>query len=197
MICPTCGNNIPENQVNCPVCGSPLRNAAMPPQYNGYAPAPQKNSGNRGLLITIIVLASLLLLLGLGFAIYALTSDKDETKSENIERVETKLTANPADNEKGFPSSLHLNGSIGGDYGASMEFTGESGTYTFMNMTRRITVDSYDEASGKLVVSGYDRNSGQYIGKFDGTLSGNGGSYTYSGRFTNYRGVSLNFSLSN
>ncbi len=39
MFCPNCGNNIEDNLVNCPVCGSPTGVQVQPPvqnQYNQY-----------------------------------------------------------------------------------------------------------------------------------------------------------------
>jgi hypothetical protein len=66
--------------------------------------------------------------------------------------------------------------------------------YSLPNATvkRNIALDSHE--GDKLSLTSHDL-SGKYIGKFDGTLSTKDNHLYYSGTFTNYKGVSLNFKL--
>ena len=41
MICPVCGNNLPDGSVSCPVCGAQLQ-TAQPQQPQGFDPQPQQ-----------------------------------------------------------------------------------------------------------------------------------------------------------
>ena len=66
--------------------------------------------------------------------------------------------------------------------------------YSLTNATvkRNIVLDRHE--GDKLSLTSHDL-SGKYIGKFDGTLSTKDGHLSYSGTFTNYKGVSVNFKL--
>ncbi len=93
MICNNCGSNVPEHMNYCPRCGAQFQQAA-PPQYQTPATERQKGSGNKGLLVTIIVLVSLLLVIGTAFGIYFMTRDNDSSSADNTaQRTETRVVA--------------------------------------------------------------------------------------------------------
>lgn len=92
--------------------------------------------------------------------------------------------------------NIYFEGSIGGDNQARLSVNGESGYYEFINFTRIIKLKSYDADSEELILDGYDNKYNKYIGTFKGKLQKRNEKYYYEGIFTNYKGVSINFSLS-
>ena len=86
----------------------------------------------------------------------------------------------------------NLYGRIGGDNSAWMKISDGQGSYHFLDYTRDVQVKEYNRSLGKLIVHGYATGSGKYIGEFDGTFDGT----SYSGTFTNYKGVKITFDLS-
>lgn len=82
-------------------------------------------------------------------------------------------------------------GRIGGDKKATLTLDDGEGDYTFINFKRNITVDTYSEATGHLVISAWYQSNGNYVGKFDGTYR-NG---VYKGVFTNTKGGKVDFEL--
>lgn len=93
------------------------------------------------------------------------------------------------------PLNLSMQGQLGDDPSAVLYLANGSGTYSYYNgsTTRTVKVDSYNPQTGKLRLRAYAIENGQYIGVFDGTLSGS----NYKGRFTNYKGVTITFSMYN
>ncbi len=117
--------------------------------------------------------------------------DEEKEAVEQARRKAERIAAEHSSNIYMF-----FVGKIGGDENAEINLNGKTGTYTFLDMTRNVTVDSYNENTGDLVISGYERKTGKYIGRFVGkvrTLSN--GWHGYRGKFTNYKGVSLPFDL--
>ncbi len=67
MICPVCGNNVPDGTPVCPVCNSPLTapqggapDQGFAPQDQGFGAAPAPQGGSKGPLIAIIAVVALL-----------------------------------------------------------------------------------------------------------------------------------------
>ncbi len=94
MICRKCGNNVPEYLTQCPVCGAPLHYSAQPQQV-GRAPVERKSSGNRGLLVTLIVLVSLAIVVGIVFGLYFMLRDNSSSRSTTVQRIETRVVTPP------------------------------------------------------------------------------------------------------
>ena len=94
MICRKCGNNVPEYLTVCPVCGAPLNYSARPNQV-GPAPVERKSSGNRGLLVTLIVLVSLAIAVGIAFGLYFMLRDNPSSGSTTVQRIETRVVTPP------------------------------------------------------------------------------------------------------
>ena len=61
MVCPVCGNEVPDGTAVCPVCNAPLTQGApdqgFAPQDQGFGAAPQQ-SGSKGPLIAIIAVVA-------------------------------------------------------------------------------------------------------------------------------------------
>lgn len=82
---------------------------------------------------------------------------------------------------------LQMQGTLGGYDDAVLSLSIENGgtvqfTANGVATTRDVTFDSYDAATGRLVLNEFFANGG-YIGKFDGVLTGG----NYRGVFTNER----------
>ena len=74
MICPVCGNNLPDGSVSCPVCGTQLQ-AAQPQQPQGFDPNANQGYGiptaagaqpgsNKKVVIGVVAAAIALLVIG-------------------------------------------------------------------------------------------------------------------------------------
>ncbi|MCR4664588.1 MAG: tetratricopeptide repeat protein [Paludibacteraceae bacterium] len=114
-----------------------------------------------------------------------------------------KLTAKLSKAQNKYEQSLHkylvldMTGTIGTSQGTLMyNEQDEKGYYTYLlpnaTIKRNIVLDKYN--NGRLLLKSYDL-SGKYIGLFNGDLTQNGNKMQYSGIFTNYKGVSVNFKL--
>ena len=79
---------------------------------------------------------------------------------------------------------LRLRGQICEDKQATMMIDGRKGTYRFIDYQRTLKVRRYNATTGELVVDGYEYNTDNYIGKFEGTLTPE----KYQGKFTNNSG---------
>lgn len=82
-------------------------------------------------------------------------------------------------------------GTIGGESNRSLEIGPDGGQYIVNSGARDVKFNTYDEATGALVIDAYV--SGNFIGNFDGTFNPSTGEY--SGTFTNTKGGSVKFSL--
>ena len=126
----------------------------------------------------------------------ALEDEKNKTKEVVVVKEDVKDDSNSS--HSGGSINLSMNGEVGGN--SSIWMNGRTGGYwvDYGNGTsaqRKLKVSSFDSSTGKLVLSASDGH--KYIGKFVGTVrgSGNRGDYgSYSGTFTNYKGVKLHFS---
>ena len=117
-------------------------------------------------------------------------------RSKQVAAKAARENAQKENSAKTSEIYMFLTGRIGGDENSQISLEGRTGSYTFLNYSRDVKVDEYNEQTGHLVISGYERGTGKYIGRFDGMLKQykDGGHY-YQGKFTNYKGVSLTFSL--
>lgn len=83
-------------------------------------------------------------------------------------------------------------GRIGGDNAAWLQFdNNRSGSYGFLNMTRKLKFVSYNSRNRSLILNAYEKGTGKYIGKFVGKYSNE----RYTGTFTNYKGGKVTFDL--
>ena len=137
-----------------------------------------------------------------------LQQDQDKIKEENEnlkqalekEKGRSKTTAGDvvSTNHSGGSVNLNMNGSVGGS--SSLWMNGSTGGYWVdygngSSNQRKLRVSSFNSSTGSLILTATD-DRGKYIGKFVGTVSGSGskGDYgSYSGTFTNYKGVKLHF----
>jgi len=102
---------------------------------------------------------------------------------------------------------MQLMGSIG-DAPATLDMEGRKGFYSYEmsngKVTRNLELESYDKKSGRVVLKALDKNTGKYIGRFDGkfeiscSTDDDGVEHwanSYCGEFTNYKGVKVDFTL--
>lgn len=80
MVCPVCGNEVPDGTAVCPVCNAPLTQGApdqgFAPQDQGFGAAPQQSS-SKGPLIAIIAVVALLVVGALLFFLLKGGGNKD------------------------------------------------------------------------------------------------------------------------
>lgn len=103
-------------------------------------------------------------------------------------------TPEPAPATKAFNPKVggySFSGTIGGDKNAILTFCDGSGHYVISYATRICEVESYDKATGKLIIRGYAKKGAPILGRFNGTYK-NG---VYTGVFTNTKGGKVNFNL--
>ena len=84
----------------------------------------------------------------------------------------------------------------GGETDAYMTMSGNTGTFEYNGIVRKLKLESYNQRTGRLIIKEFD-SKGKFIGRFDGTYtySKEYPGSTYNGVFTNYNGKKVDFSL--
>ena len=214
-------SSVPSSTVNESTVYGPAVNesTAYGPAVNestAYGPAvnnnytygePQPHKSNTTKIILAILIP--LLVIGTGFVWYLLLANKDDGRSstshdsEYAQTDEDDNTNSLAKNKKssnGYVDSPaeggFFVGTIGGDTSATLEMpmNGSTTKYTFAGLNRKVTFDSYNPDNHSLVLKAYDA-SGNFIGRFVGTLGNVGSCHVYKGVFTNTSGGKVNFNL--
>jgi len=158
---------------------------------------PPKKSKTLWIVLGIVIaLPILLVLLGLvGFVAEDLLNGGSSSRSSQQPTVLETLTEEDTSWKTDY-HRLYMSGTLGGSNDAVLDFTAANGgTVTFsldgVQFTRKVSFYSYDETTGRLVLSEYYTN-GNYIGRFDGLLRNN----IYQGKFNNeINGGSVDFYL--
>lgn len=86
MFCQYCGRQIPDNSINCPACGAPLK--------------PARKSGNNTMLYIICAILGVVVIGGIGFLCYKLINNGNETNkvigdTDVVVRKPEELTGSP------------------------------------------------------------------------------------------------------
>lgn len=110
------------------------------------------------------------------------------------------LTSCSSNNKKEKDDVISLDFSFDGTIGespAKIQFDGNNGTYTYLYnpkkdiwADRTIQMGEWNANTKELKLTGNDKK-GEYIGEFSGTYDGS----SYSGTFTNYKGVTIAFNF--
>ena len=97
--CNECGNAISDRATQCPYCGCPVGQIVYQPRQEMQTPynyqTTNNSKSNTWLYVTVAVLATLLITLGIWAATSGLFSSKDKTGSQELAKVqETETPAN-------------------------------------------------------------------------------------------------------
>lgn len=193
LICPECHGKMSDTQLRCPHCGydfesTRLTSSRPMPQP---APAPENKSSVSPWFIVVVLVLSVLL--GVLLTMVFVGDDK---------RPAPKTASAPAartvkNDPRQIGSSLvEFSGTLGGDNNAWLRLDGRTGRYHFTSYERDVRLKYYDSSTGALSLEAFD-NSGKYIGVFNGNVTYSAGTCVYSGVFTNYKNVSIDFRFQN
>lgn len=121
---------------------------------------------------------------------------KSGTETRTITYFPILKPSKATDNSEGFnpqKNTYMFIGKIGSDKGSSLVVNPQGGQVTTTNGTRDLKFNSYDKATGKLLIDAYYQGKDQFIGQYDGTFDESAG--IYKGTFTNNKGGKADFEL--
>ena len=189
---------------------------SKPPVSSPDSPVPpdvpeKKGSGNSKWIIILLIAI-------LGVGCYIAFNQNEKTSASTVEfydnkesaytTVDSPETEETSQSEESYvnstppptPQKIRINmfGKIGNalESRCSMNYNQESDTGDFSynidgnTVRRKVKMGMYDISTNKLVLKEYSDN-GDFVGEFSGDYTGS----TYSGTFTNSRGVSIPFKL--
>lgn len=149
--------------------------------------APPKKSKTLWIVLGIVIgLPILLVLLGLvGFVAEDVLSSRHSSRTSQPQATVLETVTEEDQSRRMDYRRLYMYGTLGGSDDALLDFTAENGgTVTFslsgVRNTRKVSLYSYNEATGRLVLNEYYAND-DFIGRFDGVLTDN----AYKGTFKN------------
>lgn len=183
--CPKCGKQISNRAMKCPHCGFVLNSPQddeLPASSSDQQQDAIPTKARKKWWIFPIVVGILAIVVSLWFF-----SNKEKTVSEIPQTGGVKVYPNPF--------NTYFSGTIGTARGCLNIDNNGLGSYTYdcngTDLTRNIDLVSYDEKTGRMIIKSFNTN-GEYVGTFDGYLDN---SRLYSGSFTNYKGVTIDFQL--
>lgn len=183
--CPKCGKQISNRAIKCPHCGfvpSSPQDDELPASSSDQQQDAIPTKARKKWWIFPIVVGILAIVVSLWFF-----SNKEKTVSEMPQTGGVKVYPNPF--------NTYFSGTIGTASGCLNIDNNGLGSYTYdcngTDLTRNIDLVSYDEKTGRMIIKSFNTN-GEYVGTFDGYLDN---SRLYSGSFTNYKGVTIDFQL--
>lgn len=187
ITCPECGYMVSTYAQRCPNCGNPsipkndtgktgktfVRSSDRkdPNAATNHGEKPKNSKARTWILVSIAIL-----LLAINLFVW-INYFKTDTPQNTVAYT--------------VPEATYLYGRICADNDCYMEITENSGRYIFDNYIRTLKVEKYNTATNNLILSAYDINGENYIGRFDGTLTKS----SFSGNFKNYKGVECTFDM--
>lgn len=204
LICPECNGKVSDTASRCPHCGYDFESTRLTSNRPMSQPVPvseKKSSVSPWFIVAVLVLS---VLLGVLLTMIFVGDDKPsapKAASAHVEKTERNASAPAARTVKNDPrqigsSLVEFSGTLGGDNNAWLRLDGRTGRYHFTTYERDVRLKYYDSSTGALSLEAFD-NSGKYIGVFNGNVTYSAGTCVYSGVFTNYKNVSIDFRFHN
>lgn len=193
LICPECHGKMSDTELRCPHCGYDFESTRLissrpMPQP---APAPENKSSVSPWFILVVLVLSVLL----GVLLTMIFVGDDKRPAPKAASAPAARTVKNDPRQIGS-SLVEFSGTLGGDNNAWLRLDGRTGRYHFTSYERDVRLKYYDSSTGALSLEAFD-HSGKYIGVFNGNVTYSAGTCVYSGVFTNYKNVSIDFRFQN